>query len=60
MGEFEKTKHTRVVRADKRGRYDHETVYAILDEALICHVGAVTDGRPATIPMAHWRQDNRL
>ena len=60
MDEFEKTKRTRVIRAAKRGLYDHETVYAILDEALICHVGAVIDGKSAVIPTAHWRQDNRL
>ena len=60
MDAFEKTKRTRVVRAAKRGRYDHKTVYAILDKALICHVGAIIEGKSAVIPTAHWRRDNRL
>ncbi|MDP6788223.1 MAG: pyridoxamine 5'-phosphate oxidase family protein [Rhodospirillales bacterium] len=60
MDEFEKTKRTKLVRAAQRGHYDHKTVHAILDEALICHVGTVIDGKPAVIPTAHWRQDNRL
>ncbi len=60
MEEFEKTKRTKLVRAAKRGHYDHKTVHAILDEALICHIGAVIDGKPAVIPTSHWRCDNRL
>ena len=60
MDAFEKTKRTKVVRLPKRGRYDRETVYAILDEALVCHVGAVIDGKPAVLPTAHWRSDDRL
>lgn len=60
MDAFEKTKRTTLVRAAKRGSYDRETVYAILDEALICHVSAIIDGNPAIIPTAHWRQDDRL
>ena len=60
MDEFEKTKRTKLVRAAKRGHYDHKTVHAILDEALICHVSAVIDGKPVVIPTSHWRRDNRL
>ncbi len=46
---------TRVRRRPERGRYDRETVYQILDEALICHVGFVADGRPFVIPTIHAR-----
>ena len=60
MADFEKTGRTRVVRKPDRGRYDRATVYAILDEALICHVGIVEDGRPVVIPTAHWRDGDRL
>lgn len=45
-----KTDRTRVKRIPKRGSYDRETINAILDEALICHVGFVVDGQPYVIP----------
>jgi nitroimidazol reductase NimA-like FMN-containing flavoprotein (pyridoxamine 5'-phosphate oxidase superfamily) len=57
---FEATDRTTVRRLAKRGSYDRETVYAILDEALICHVGFVIDGKPVVIPTIHARRDDRL
>ena len=51
---------TRVRRLSERGRYDAETVHAILDEALICHVGFVVDGAPVVIPTIHWREGDTL
>jgi len=51
---------TTVKRLAKRGVYDRETVNAILDEALICHVGFVVDGAPVVIPTIHWRQGDLL
>lgn len=47
--------HTKVVRGAKRASYDRETVHRIIDEAIICHVSTVLDGRPVMIPTAHWR-----
>lgn len=41
---------TRVRRHPERGRYEREVVDAILDEALVCHVGFVHDGQPYVIP----------
>lgn len=55
MSEFEKTPHTRIRRMPERGHYDRETVYAIVDEALICHIGFVDEGRPFVIPTIHAR-----
>ena len=46
---------TRVRRAPKRARYDRDTIEAILDDALVCHVGFVADGRPYVIPTLHAR-----
>lgn len=46
---------TRVKREPQRGRYDRETVDAILDEALISHIGFVHDGHPFVIPTLHAR-----
>jgi nitroimidazol reductase NimA-like FMN-containing flavoprotein (pyridoxamine 5'-phosphate oxidase superfamily) len=46
---------TRVKREPHRGRYDRETIDAVLDEALISHIGFVHDGRPFVIPTLHAR-----
>lgn len=43
-------------RHPERGAYDRETIDAILDEALICHVAWVgPDGAPRIIPTIHVR-----
>ncbi|HKV24578.1 MAG TPA: pyridoxamine 5'-phosphate oxidase family protein [Candidatus Acidoferrum sp.] len=49
------TERTRVVREPQRGVYDRETIYAILDEAKVCHVGFVVDGQPFVIPTLYAR-----
>ena len=54
------SERTTVRRLPARGAYDRDTVYAILDEALICHVGFAVDGRPAVIPTIHWRDGDTL
>ncbi len=54
------TVRTRVRRLPERGAYDRETIDAILDEALICHVGFVVDGQPYVIPTIHARLGDRL
>jgi len=50
----------RVRREPHRGRYDRETIDAILDEALICHLGFEVDGQPFVIPTLHARVGDRL
>jgi nitroimidazol reductase NimA-like FMN-containing flavoprotein (pyridoxamine 5'-phosphate oxidase superfamily) len=50
MSEFTPTERTQVKRLPKRGKYDSETVYKILDEAFVCHVGFAVDGQPYVIP----------
>jgi nitroimidazol reductase NimA-like FMN-containing flavoprotein (pyridoxamine 5'-phosphate oxidase superfamily) len=54
------TDRTTVRRLPQRGVYDRDAVYAILDEALICHVGFVVEGSPVVIPTIHWREDDTL
>lgn len=54
------TDRTRVRRLPQRGQYETETIHAILDEALICHVGFVVDGNPVVIPTIHWRDGDTL
>jgi uncharacterized protein len=60
MPEFPITERTRVHRVPKRAHYDQETIYAILDEALVCHVGFVQDGQPVVIPMNYARRGDTL
>ena len=47
---FTPSERTRVVREPQRGVYDRETVYKILDEGLVCHVGFSLEGQPFVIP----------
>ena len=55
------TERTRVRRLPERGQYEQETINAILDEALICHVGITTaDGYPVVIPTIHARSGDTL
>lgn len=54
------TSRTRVVREPERAVYDHETIYRILDEGFICHVGFIIDAQPFVIPTSYGRKDDRL
>ena len=57
---LEQSSKTRVRRLPERGRYDRDTIYAILDQALICHVGFVVEGQPVVIPTIHTRVGDDL
>ena len=53
------TERTRLRRGAARGRHDRETIAAILDAGLICHVGFSLEGRPWVFPTAYGRvRDN--
>ena len=52
---FTPTERTRVVREPQRGAYDRETIYKILDEGLVCHVGFSADSQPFVIPTLYAR-----
>jgi len=60
VSEYQSTERTRVRRKPSRGSYDREVIHAILDEALICHVGFSVDGQPYVIPTIHTRVGDRL
>ncbi|NET48230.1 MAG: pyridoxamine 5'-phosphate oxidase family protein [Merismopedia sp. SIO2A8] len=47
------------VRA-QRGCYDRPTIYQILDEALVVHVGFMANHQPFVIPMGFGRDGDRL
>ncbi len=60
MSQFPKTERNRVKRLPQRGYYDTETIYKILDEALICHVGFVENKEPFVIPINFARVDDAI
>jgi nitroimidazol reductase NimA-like FMN-containing flavoprotein (pyridoxamine 5'-phosphate oxidase superfamily) len=46
----------RLRRKRERGSYDREVIHAILDEALLAHLGIVSpEGQPIVLPMLHAR-----
>lgn len=49
-----------VKRRHDRGSYDHATVHALLDAAMMCHVSYVIDGQPFCTPTFFWREGVRL
>lgn len=55
MDNLQKSKRTSITRLPKRGSYDRQTVYDILDEALFCTVAYVRDGEPFQIPTGFCR-----
>ncbi len=52
---FDPTARTTIKRSATRGIYDRVAIDAILDEALVCHIGFVDDGQPVVIPTIHVR-----
>jgi len=58
LGEPVSTPRSIVRRLPDRGRYDRQTIYAILDEGLVCHLGLVKDGTPYVYPTLYARQDD--
>lgn len=57
---FPQTDRTKLKRLPKRGHFDRETVYGILDEGFICHVGFSVDGQPFVIPTGYARAGDKL
>jgi len=55
-----RTTRTKLKRIPKRGNFERETIYRILDEAFICHVGFTVDNQPFVIPTSFARIDNCL
>ncbi|MBV9324497.1 MAG: pyridoxamine 5'-phosphate oxidase family protein [Chloroflexi bacterium] len=55
-----RTERVRVRRLPKRAAYDRATIHAILDEALVCHLGFVHADQPFVIPTLHARIGDRV
>ncbi|HIA90854.1 MAG TPA: pyridoxamine 5'-phosphate oxidase family protein [Candidatus Marinimicrobia bacterium] len=50
----------RVKRISNKSDYSKETVHAIIDEALFCHLGIIHDGKPVVIPTIHARMGDHI
>jgi len=60
MPSFPTTERTTLKRLPKRGVYDREIVYGILDEGFVCHVGFAVGGQPFVIPTGYARVEDQL
>ncbi|GAP08137.1 predicted flavin-nucleotide-binding protein [Anaerolinea thermolimosa] len=60
MTAFPQTPRNRVRRIPERARYEKNEIYTILDEALVCHVGIVTEEGPLVLPMLPGRLEDTL
>ncbi len=58
--ELVQTENTKLGRIPARGSFDKETIYSILDEAFICHVGFTVDGKTFVIPTSYGRLGDKL
>lgn len=58
--EFPVTKRNKAKRMRERARYDTETIYRLLDSALICHIAYVIEGQPYCTPTLFWRRGNEV
>lgn len=62
---YSPTDRSRVKRLHERGKYDRETVHAILDAGMIAHIAYVipdesNGGQPYVTPTAYWRDGDTL
>lgn len=55
-----KTERSKVKRIPKRGSYDPETIYRILDNDFICQIGFVYNEHPVVIPTIYGRDEDVL
>jgi hypothetical protein len=54
------TERTQLRRLPKRGVFDRETIYKILDEGFVCHLGFTVGGKTFVIPTGYARVGERL
>lgn len=55
MSDYETAAAHRLRQVANRGRYDRETVHAILDAGLVAHVAFVAEAGPVALPMFYVR-----
>ncbi len=54
------TVKTKLKRIPQRGSFDRATIYEILDEAFVCHIGFTIDEQPVVIPTGYARVGDDL
>jgi uncharacterized protein len=54
------TPRSTINRGKNRARSDRESLYAVLDAGLICHLAFVADGAPVVIPTGYGRDGDTL
>lgn len=57
---MDQTSRSKVRRLPNRGAYDAATIYSILDEGFIAHVGFTVESQPFVIPTLYGRRDDKL
>lgn len=60
MSDFPITDKTEITRLPKRGVYDKDAIYSILDEALVCTVSFCINNQPFQIPTGFCRINDKL
>ncbi len=58
--EYPISKQNKARQLREKATYDKQTVHAILDSALVAHVGFVQDGGPVVVPMIYGREDETI
>lgn len=59
-GSYQVMAQTTPTRHKDRVSYDRLAAHAVLDEAVVCHVGFVIDGQPVVLPQLHARVGDQL
>ena len=57
---FDQSSLNTVKRLPKRGHYDKETIFRILDRHFLCHLAWEMDGQPFMIPTAFGRKEETI
>jgi hypothetical protein len=51
---------TRVRRLAEKANYERDVIYAVIDEAPLCHVAAIVKGTATVIPTLHARENDTI
>ncbi len=57
---FEKTDLNKVKRIPDRAQYDRETIFSVLDDGFLCHVGFNVNDQPFVIPTLYGRDGDNV
>ncbi|MDH3498479.1 MAG: pyridoxamine 5'-phosphate oxidase family protein, partial [Acidimicrobiia bacterium] len=60
MSTIPATERTTLKRLPERGEFDRDTINAILDEGILCHLAIVHNGSPVVIPTLYGRDSDEL